>query len=52
MGPDPLLDLRSIALDPTKDRGWINGDTAFMHHLGKIAIADPILAVPAHAQLP
>jgi hypothetical protein len=48
--PDSLLDLWSIALNPTEDRGWINGDTAFLHHLGEIAIADPILAVPAHAQ--
>jgi hypothetical protein len=27
-----------------------NGDTAFGHHLGEIAIADAVLAVPAHAQ--
>jgi hypothetical protein len=49
VGSDPPLDLWSIALNPTKDRGWGNGDTAFLHHLGEIAIADPILAVPAHA---
>jgi hypothetical protein len=45
-----LLNLRGIALDPSKDRGRIDRDTALLHHLGKIAIADPILAVPAHAQ--
>ena len=50
VGSDPLLDLRRIALDPTEDRGWVDADTAFGHHLGQIAIADPVLAVPAHAQ--
>jgi hypothetical protein len=50
VGSDPPLDLGRIALNPTKDRGWVNGDTTFLHHLGEIAIADPILAVPAHAE--
>jgi hypothetical protein len=27
-----------------------NGDAALGHHLCEIAIADPVLAVPAHAQ--
>jgi hypothetical protein len=47
---DPLLDLWRVALDPTEDRGWIDRDTALLHHFGEIAIADPILGVPAHAQ--
>jgi response regulator RpfG family c-di-GMP phosphodiesterase len=37
-------------LNPTEDGRWVNGDTAFLHHLGEIAVTDPILAVPAHAQ--
>jgi hypothetical protein len=47
----PFLNLRGIALDPTKDRAWIDADTALGHHFCQIAIADPVLAVPAHAQL-
>jgi hypothetical protein len=46
----PLLNLRGIALDPTKDRAWMDADTALGHHLGEIAVADAILAVPADAQ--
>jgi len=46
----PLLNLWGIALDPTKDRAWMNAGTAFGHHLSQIAIADPVLAIPAHAQ--
>ena len=48
-GADPLVDLRRIALNPTKEGRGIDRDTALLHHLGAIAIADPILAVPAHA---
>jgi hypothetical protein len=33
-----------------EDSEWINGDTALLHHFEKIAIADAILAVLAHAQ--
>ena len=47
---DPFLDLRGIALGPTEDRAWTDADTALGHHFGQIAIADPVLAVPAHAQ--
>lgn len=46
----PLLDLWCIALDPTKDRAWIDADPALGHHFCQIAIADPVLAVAAHAQ--
>jgi len=46
----PLLDLRSIALNPAEDRAWVDADAALGHHFGEIAIADAVLAVPAHAQ--
>ncbi len=46
----PLLDLSCIALDPTKNRAWTDADTALGHQFGQIAIADPVLAVLAHAQ--
>jgi hypothetical protein len=46
----PLLDLRSRALNPTEDRGWVNGNATLLHHLGEIAIADPVFAGPPHAQ--
>jgi hypothetical protein len=47
---DPLLDLRSGALNPAEDRGWVDVDPTLLHHLGQIAIADAVCAVPAHAQ--
>jgi hypothetical protein len=46
----PLLDLRGVALNPAEDRGWGDRDTAFLHYLGEIAVADPVFAVPAHTQ--
>ncbi len=46
---DPFLDLRGIALDPTKDRAWMDGDTALEHHFSQIAVADAVFAVSAHA---
>ena len=46
----PLLNLWGIALDPTKDRAWTDADTTLGHHFSQITIADPVLAVPAHAQ--
>jgi hypothetical protein len=45
-----LLNLWGVTLNPTEDRGWVNVDTALLHHLSQIAVADAILAVPAHAQ--
>jgi hypothetical protein len=27
-----------------------DADTTLLHHLGQIAVTDPVLAVPAHAQ--
>ncbi len=47
---DSLLDLRRVALNSTKDRGWIDRDTTLLHHFRQIAIADAVFAVPAHAQ--
>jgi len=41
---------RGVALNPAEDRGWGNLDAPLGHHLGQIAVADPILAVPAHTQ--
>jgi hypothetical protein len=46
----PILNLWGIALNPAKDCARIDADTALGHHFSQIAIADPILAVPAHAQ--
>ncbi len=46
----PLLNLWGIALDPTKDRTWIDADTTLGHYFSQIAIADAVFAVPADAQ--
>ena len=46
----PLPDLWGVALNPAKDRRRVDLDTTLLHHFGEIAIADPVLAVPAHAQ--
>jgi len=48
VSPDPLLQLRRVALDPTHDRGRVYLHTALLHHLPQIAIGDPVLAVPAN----
>jgi hypothetical protein len=40
----------SAAVNPTHDRGWVDAYTALLHHLGEITVADPVLAVLAHAQ--
>lgn len=49
-GSDPLLDIRSIALNPTEDREWVNGDTAFQYHLDEIMNGVLVLAVPPYTQ--
>jgi len=36
------FDLRRVLLNPTVDRGVINGHTALGHHLLEVAIADPL----------
>jgi hypothetical protein len=46
----PLLDLRSIAVTPTDDCGWVNLNATLSHHLSQVAVADAVLAVPAYAQ--
>jgi hypothetical protein len=46
----PLLRLRAIALNPAEDSAWVDLDATLLCHLGQVAIADPILTVPTHAQ--
>jgi hypothetical protein len=46
----PLLDLRNIAVNPTHDCGWVNLNATLLHYLSEVAVADAVLAVPAHAQ--
>jgi hypothetical protein len=50
VGLHPLLNLWGIALDPSEYRAWIDPDPALEQHFGEVAIADPVLAVPAYAQ--
>jgi hypothetical protein len=47
---DPLLDLWHIPLNPSENGGWIHLNATFLHHLRQVAVADPVLAIPAHAQ--
>ena len=47
---DPLLEFRRVALLPAKDGGWVDLNTTLLHHLDQITVADPVFAVPAHAQ--
>ena len=47
-GPDPLLQLRGVGLDPPKDGGVVDRDAAIMQHKFEIAIADRELEIPAH----
>ncbi len=44
----PLFNLRSIFLNPTINRGMIDWHTPFAHHLLKVAVADPIAAIPSY----
>jgi hypothetical protein len=46
----PLLQLRRVAMDPAHDRQRGHLDTAFLHHLHEIPIADAVLAVPANTK--
>ncbi len=46
----PLLDLRGVALNSAENGAWVDRDAVLLHHFGQIAIADAVLAVPAHAQ--
>jgi hypothetical protein len=50
MPANPHLDLRCIALHPAEDCGWVDHDTALLHHPGEIATADAIFEVPARAR--
>jgi hypothetical protein len=47
---DQLLQLRSVLLDPTVDRGVMNFEATLLHHLRQVPIANVELQVPAHAQ--
>ena len=37
-------------MNPAHDRGRVRFDAALLHHLSQVAIADPVLAVPANAK--
>jgi hypothetical protein len=39
-----------LTLNPAEDGAWVNANTTLLYHLGQITIANPILAIPAHAQ--
>src|SRR5258708_40138088 len=45
-----LLQLWRILLDPTEDRGVVNMQASFQHHLFQIAVAESITQIPADAQ--
>jgi hypothetical protein len=45
-----FLDLWRITLDPTENGTWVDLDSTLLHHLGQIAVADAVLAVPPHPQ--
>jgi hypothetical protein len=47
---NPLVDLWRVALDPAEEGGGIDCDATFPHHLRQVAVANPVLTVPAHAQ--
>jgi hypothetical protein len=46
----PHLDLGRVALNPVAYGGRANLDISLLHHLDKVAAADPVFAIPAHAQ--
>src|SRR4051812_47192999 len=48
MGPDPLLQLRRISLDPTEEGRVVDRDTAVLQHQFEIAVADREHQIPAH----
>jgi len=50
MAPDPFVQDRSIPQDPAGDRGMINVQTTFAHHLFQITIAERIPPIPPHTQ--
>jgi hypothetical protein len=41
---------RETPTAPSEDCRRIDLDTTLLHHFGEIAVADAVLAVPAHAQ--
>src|SRR4051794_35140464 len=45
---EPILDLRSVLLDPGENRRVVDRDAAFAPHLLEVAVAHPAATVPAH----
>lgn len=48
VGPEPPLQFRCMGLDPPKDGGVRDVDTAVLQHQLKVAVADREHQVPAH----
>src|SRR6059058_2807562 len=45
-----FVEFRGIALHPAVDRGVVNAQSTLDHHLLKVAVAQRIAKIPAHAQ--
>lgn len=50
MRTDSLVNLGGISLHPSEDRWMVYRKAALTHHLLKIAVAQLVAQVPAHAQ--
>jgi len=50
MAPQPLVQEGGVPQHPASDRGMIDTQTTFCHHLFQIAIAEGISKVPPHTQ--
>jgi hypothetical protein len=50
IAPHALVQNRSIPRNPTSNRGMINAQTTFCHHLFQIAITERIPEIPPHTQ--
>jgi hypothetical protein len=48
LGPATLVEFRSIALDPSKDRRMINHHPTLLHQLFHIPIAESVAQIPPH----
>src|SRR5215210_9560604 len=48
MGPDPLLQLRRINLDPTEEGRVVDRDPTVLQHQFEITVADREHQIPAH----
>jgi hypothetical protein len=47
---EPASQALAHSVEPSGNGTWVDLDASFLHHLSQITIADPVLAVPAHAQ--